>query len=328
MSDLAITYIDEEPKSAYEYRHIYLEQNPANRKKFVFFCPYCGIELIGKCIFKDEGEGVAKSPHFAKKNGEEHDDDCPYNNINNIRISDKRQKSFYEKKGVVFPEKFVDPPENEEKNITVNADMSRDSNTIKKEIKRDSVNLRNRGKIIPKTRICEDLANTWNNIIYESYKLKNKKSWNEIERNNWVKEELLKMPLVFFDDSTNKYSNKYSNYYYAFGTPKYIDFSHYKVYNFDGIIEDNNDSFVIRSEKIKSIINEQEFPFYVIINKNIIIGYYAAKIYELLRKSSLNNYNVKCFALGKPVRENDKIILYIEKINRLFIKLKENKTKD
>ena len=37
MSDLAITFSSEEPKSAYDYRHIYLEQNPANRKKFVFF---------------------------------------------------------------------------------------------------------------------------------------------------------------------------------------------------------------------------------------------------------------------------------------------------
>jgi hypothetical protein len=321
MSDLAVTYAGEKPKSAYEYRLLYLEQNPVNRKKYVFFCPYCGIELIGKCIFKDEGEGVAKSPHFAKKNGEEHDGDCPYYNANNTKINEGCKKSFYEKKGVVFPEKFVDPPENEEKIITVNTAISRDA--IKKEIKRGSVNLRNRGKIIPKTRICEDLANTWNNIVSESYKLKNKNSWDEIKRNNWVKNELLKMPLVFFNDSINEYSN----YYYAFRTPKYIDFSHYKIYNFDGIVKENNDSFVIYNDKIKAIIDKQEFLFYVMLDKNIIKGHYATRISELLSKSSLNNYSVKCFALGKPIKANDKIVLHIEKINRLFIKLK-NKTKD
>lgn len=319
MSDLAITFSSEEPKSAYDYRHIYLEQNPANRKKFVFFCPYCGIELIGKCIFKDEGEGVAKSPHFAKKNGEEHDNDCPYNNTNETKINDGRKKSFYEKKGVAFPEKFVDPPENEEKIITIDAVISR--NAIKEEIKRNSVNLRNRGKIIPKTRICEDLANTWSNVVFESYGLKKKNDWSEEKRNKWVKNELLKMPLVLFDN----FMNEYSNYYYTFKTPKYINFSHYKIYNFDGIVKENNDSFVIYNDKIKSTIDDKEFSFCVIVYKNIITGHYAAKIGELLHESSLNNYNVKCFAIGIPLKEGDRVVLNIEKINRFFIKKKQIK---
>ena len=315
MSDLAITYPSEEPKSAYEYRLLYLEQDPTNRKKFIFFCPYCGIELIGKCIFKDEGEGVAKSPHFAKKNGEEHDEDCPYYHINNNQLKEGEKKSFYEKRGVVFPEKFVDPPENIEKIATVDVVVSCD--LIKKEIKQNSVNLRNRGRIIPKTRICEDLAKTWSNIVSVSYDLKKEKNWDEPKRNNWLKNELLKMPLVLFDNPINNFSN----YYYAFKTPKYIDDLHYKIYHFDGMVYDKNDSFLIHSEKIKSIVENKEFLFDVVVDNSIITGHYAIRLYDLLSKASSNNSLVKCFALGKPVKESDRIVLYIEKINRLFIKL-------
>ena len=89
---------------------------------------------------------------------------------------------------------------------------------IKKAIRQNSVALKNKGTIIPKTRLCQSVANVWGSILYESYKLQKEKNWDYNKRNDWVKEELLKMPLVLLED---KPSERYSNYYCAFKNPKY-----------------------------------------------------------------------------------------------------------
>ncbi len=73
MSDLAIINVNSEAKSAWDYRSLFLGYGTKYDK---FYCSYCSIELIPKVIYKDEDEKAAKSPHFATRKYDDHNEGC------------------------------------------------------------------------------------------------------------------------------------------------------------------------------------------------------------------------------------------------------------
>ena len=314
MSGLAITRVGEEPKDAWEYHNIYKLFGISYSN---FFCPYCGLELIDKCIYKDEGEYVAKSPHFATKKCETHDNDCPENTKYNKENIDKL-KTYYAKRGIRFPEKFIDPPNRE--NIQKSGVLSDSIDNIKMAIRQNASALKKRGPITPRTFLCQSLAIVWESILHEGYELQKEKKWDKNKFNEWIKKGLSSIPLVLLGEE-----NKYSNYRYAFTSPVYPNFSFYKVYHFEGTVDEVNDFYIIRSALISKISNNsnREKPFKVTICKKTILdnrNLYSHIIEDLLSNSCSNNKPIKCYAIGKPVESNGIIVLDIKNTNRLYIK--------
>lgn len=101
MSEFAQINITEEMFSAWECRDIYLRQ----QIKFEsFFCPFCGISLVARAIYKDE---AGKSPHFATYPNKPHLHDC-----------DGRPLGYHAVESVKLGKKTVQVPQNHPQEFT------------------------------------------------------------------------------------------------------------------------------------------------------------------------------------------------------------------
>ncbi len=316
MSDIAITDLNSEAKSAWDYRSLFLGYGTRYDK---FFCPYCGVELIPKVIYRDEDEKAAKSPHFATRKYHDHDEDCIEKSGSNKKELNSTQKIRISGKAMTFPELLIDKPEKNESY----ADGRRIAESeVRILIKSNPGRLKTRGPVIPRVYNLEGIVRAKNIVYHSGRKLQKEKNWNDSEFYKWFDDKTNTMPLRLFSKETQMtYRSAFIHVSFFPKNPDLINTKSKKIYWGTGITHKGADFYKIKSN-LKDGAEKRDF-FAVIVNFTLNSQTkYAEQMFKILEISSRNGDEIQWYAVCLPEKKEDGIYLNLQNINHLFAKYK------
>ena len=317
MSDLAITNVNSEAKSAWDYRSLFLGYGTKYDK---FYCPYCGVELIPKVIYKDEDEKAAKSPHFATKKNHDHDEDCIESSGSNKKETSSIQKARINGKIMTFPELLLDKPEKNESDANGRQTSEPE---VRRLIKSKSDRFKTRGSVMSRVYNLEGIVRAKNMVYYSGRKSQKEKGWNDNEFYKWFNDKTNHMPLRLFSKETAMtYHSAFIHISFFYKNPDLISAKTKKIYWGSGIAHKGADFYRIKSN-LKTGAEKKNF-FIAIVNFNLHNQTkYAEQMFKVLEISSRNGDEIQWYAVGLPENREDDIYLNLRNINHLFVKYKQ-----
>lgn len=305
MSDYAITEIDGQPMSAWDYRSLYLRDGVRFDN---FSCPFCHIRLCANLIYT-AGE-ISKSPYFSAK-WDEHIGGCNGEPIFSENANKQPPKAHYDLREMHFPEALTDrPPPRITRPDAPKSIIPTLTPIDVMERRRKSGLL---GRAIPKTYLLQSIVEVYNSVWKEGFNQAKSNKWDDAERIRWTKDTLCKMPLRLVDQT---------NYIAAFRTPVFLDEKSFRIYHGDGLVTVSQSGFIISSEK-GAKINNLQIPFCVEIN-NALVNEASPKshvaIFSTLKGFAENGMGVRWYAYGKPCITDNLCELSVVNLDYLYVK--------
>jgi len=314
MSFLATTKIKEEGHTASYYRMLYLDDDIVFDK---FYCPYCDIELDKKNIYKDKSDNPVRAPHFAvKKGGPNHSNYCEFATKTVNAIDSEKFGMHYEITNLLYPQVFIDRPESAPKTSIIEKTNGTTVFSIKTEAqKRVDYTI----SYVPKSYLLQQFIEVRNLFFKNAYKLQDKEKWSKEHLNDYINNELGNIPLAFSEDNKTNYRQAFIKVLQK----AFVNFKKERIYYGDGHVKKTDDFYeIINNEQI--FLENKINPFKVIVNFNITSNLKTNSqrgLIDLLEKTvEEQSYKVKWYARGLPIVNNNMIILYLKKIDYLYIK--------
>ncbi len=329
MSSEASVKINGEKHSAWYYRELYIDEDITFDE---FFCPYCGVRLIAKNVYRDRNEELLKQPYFASFPGKGHALGCEFEK----QAKDDVKETINVPTGLRKnnpsaddPEIFAVRSESYWRNKAESDTLRKMRHPIFNEGMHSEVrNTESSSSYIDgikntasKVYSMRSFAECYTLFYKKAFKLRDDNKWSKEQFNEYVKKELLSKRLVFSRDNI-------TNYYYGFKSlykEEFLDFKRERIYHGKGYIEKRGNAYRLNSNKRILLKNGSTVPFCVVI-ENINTEYMPRShkdivhFIEAAAKDRNNYYDIKWFARGIPVVHNNSIILYLKNLDFLFLK--------
>lgn len=204
MSEWAIGDGDNEERTAYEYRELYIDQGVIFER---FRCPFCQVPLTPVNLYKTEE--VARSPHF-RADKEPHRHGCDGSPMLFGKWDQKSVIRRVEKRRFYLPEALVPrrPMTTHVAQSLYGALGKPDEHEVSRRRQEAAGRL---GPAVYRTSLIRSVAIAFLGVFKESYKQQKYNDWSEERRRKWAMNLLKESRLTLYDGFTLTYQNAIRN---------------------------------------------------------------------------------------------------------------------
>jgi hypothetical protein len=302
MSEFAIVPELGENMTGWEYMDLYRDRE---RQFKNFFCPYCGIPLIGKAIYNDIS---GKSPHFAIFPNRPHRFNCDgrpedFNPGGRVKTGE-----VYIKVEMNFPQKLTKSRYFKERVANICTELEDISEDITEQVVQKRRAADRRKQVVPSSSNLRNFANTYEHVI-PLWKEKNGNKqlvWSEI---NEIRKQ---MPLILQDNT---------NYNDGFRTPMYLIRDMPRIYHSKGTVCASENEIRIESVSKTNFGENDPLSFYVSLDLGSIIKsngpIWHTESLNALHSFAISGEQITWYAYGLPKEEKDAVILQVESMDHI-----------
>ena len=314
MSELAVTHIGGEIDTAWNYRTEFLNYGTIYTQ---FFCPFCDIPLFSCNI--DTNEEIVRSPHFKYYSKTPHLNGCNGTPIfSNSELNKKPKSKFQPVTMLSYPEALV--PRRAPRIVNTSVQSIPMNPPSPEEVETKRKNIGNRGRNTPSSSLLKPFIDAKKSVIQDGYQkfpalAERPDPAQETKRWNWIKKVWASMPLLLEDQT---------NYEDAFMRPQYINFYKKRIYNAQGKVYLDGESFVITGnayiKKEEKNIDVRLFIDTAQFNTNSPQAH--KKIMQMLEQQVGTETEVNWYAYGlAELNSNKDFHLKINCLDHLYLKI-------
>lgn len=315
MSEWAIGDGDNEERTAYEYRELYLDQGIEFEP---FHCPFCGVLLTPVNLYK--AGDIARSPHF-RADKEPHRFGCDGYPEPKATAPTGSPKGRVDKREFRLPETLV-PRRRPITQRPGAADRRPTDSPDAAEVRRRRCEGAERlGSAVYRTSLVRSVAIAFLGVFRESHKEQKEHRWTDAQRREWETKLLRESPLTLYDGYMLTYAAGIRN-------TKYAPPAKPRIFHGWGVVAglpgDNSGYMLKPAQWVEQGEGKdvKRFPVELVIQTESGVDPTASQrlVVKRLAEAASSNQEVRWFAYGVMRQDDDGVYrMSVESLDHVYV---------